>query len=427
MTRHIWVLVHRYAGLLMAFLLIVIGLTGSIIVFNKELIAWFDPPPQITPQSTPLLDAYTLRERAQALVPHGMANILIFHRKPGDPFTTWIEPRIDPSTNQPYELELSSLSLDPYSGTELKREKADGNIWPITQKNIMTLINRLHYQLAIPGVIGTYLFGIVALVWFIDCFVSAFLTFPVSVRRKSSSPPAPVPRGGEGRRNWLARWWNPAWLVKWKGSAYRINFDLHRAGGLWVWIMLLALAWSGVGFNLSEEVYNPVMKAAFGMPDQYGSSLPVLDKPRPDPALSWPQAHAIAKLLMTEQERLLHFQVQREEALTYQPDKGVYLYYVRSDRDLTDDGAATVLFFDDHGKFINLSLPTGQNAGSTIHTWIFALHMAQIWGLPFRIFVTCVGILVVMLSVTGVYIWLKKRKARRLSRSRNVPLAIETP
>ncbi len=420
MTRHFWVLVHRYAGLFMAFFLIVIGLTGSIIVFNPELYDWLDPQPKVEPRAAPILDAYTLRERAQALVPHGMVNVLSFHIKPGDPYVAGIEPRIDPASGKPYELDVSTLYLDPYTGALLKRDNYAGDIWPITRQNLMPLINRLHYQMALPGSIGSYLFGIVALVWTIDCVVSAYLTFPVGVRRrKAGEPSAPAKK----QRNWLARWWNPAWLVKWNGSAYRVNFDLHRAGGLWVWIMLLALAWSSVGFNLNEEVYNPVMKAVFNMPDPYGSSLPKLDRPRADPALDWRTAHEAARKLMAEQAQHLGFKVEREDLLMYRSDQGVFLYVVRSDRDLLDEGASTTLLFDDMGKFLSVTLPTGQNAGSTIHTWIFALHMAQIWGLPFRIFVTCMGILIIMLSVTGVYIWLKKRKARRLSQERQLQQA----
>lgn len=419
MTRHFWVLFHRYAGLFMAFFLIVIGLTGSIIVFNPELNNWLDPPPVVTPQTAPMLDANTLRERAQALVPHGIVNSLILYLKPDEPYRAWVEPRIDPATGKPYELDLSVLMLDPYTGAELKREKDNGDIWPITSKNIMALINELHYQMALPGMIGTWLFGIVALVWTLDCFVSGYLTFPMRVRRKLPLSPDPSPSGGEGRKSWLSRWWNPAWLVKWNGSAYRINFDLHRAGGLWVWVMLLALAWSSVGFNLGEQIYQPVMKAAFNMPNPYGD-IPNLAKQRPEPALSWNEAHAIAQRLMAEQAKLNGFTVLREEQLAYQSDKGVFFYVVHSDRDLIDAGGSTYLIFDGNsGQFAGLSVPTGQNAGSTIHTWIFALHMAKIWGLPFRIFVTCVGILIAMLSVTGMVIWLKKRRARQLSKQKH--------
>jgi len=37
MTRGFWVLAHRYAGLFMAFFLIVAGLTGSILAFDGEI------------------------------------------------------------------------------------------------------------------------------------------------------------------------------------------------------------------------------------------------------------------------------------------------------------------------------------------------------------------------------------------------------
>jgi uncharacterized iron-regulated membrane protein len=36
-TRRFWVLVHRYAGLFMAFFLSVAGLTGSILAFDGEI------------------------------------------------------------------------------------------------------------------------------------------------------------------------------------------------------------------------------------------------------------------------------------------------------------------------------------------------------------------------------------------------------
>jgi uncharacterized iron-regulated membrane protein len=422
MTRHFWVLVHRYAGLFMAFFLIIIGLTGSIIVFNPELFNWFNPPPVVVPQSTPMLDGFTLRERAEALVPQARVNNVSLHLKPDEPYTAAFEPRIDPATSKPYELDLSVLMLDPYTGAELKREKYSDDIFPITQKNIMQLINRLHYQMALPGSVGSYLFGIVALVWTIDCFVSAYLTFPMSVRRrevnKSTSTQAP-------RKSWWSRW-KPAWLVKWGGSAYRINFDLHRAGGLWVWIMLLALAWSSVGFNLGEQIYQPVMKAAFNMPDPF-EKLPVLKEPQPKPVLGWSEAYSIAQRLMGEQAKIYDFHVQYEDSFSYMADRGAYYYAVRSDHDLMDIGASTFLLFDGNtGKFAELSLPTGQNAGSTINSWIFALHMAMIWGLPFKIFVTVVGMLIAMLSITGVYIWLKKRNARKFSQEKRARLEAET-
>jgi uncharacterized iron-regulated membrane protein len=42
-----------------------------------------------------------------------------------------------------------------------------------------------------------------------------------------------------------------------------------------------------------------------------------------------------------------------------------------------------------------------------------ALHMAQVFGWPYRLFVALLGVAVAMLSVTGVLIWLKKKRARQ--------------
>jgi uncharacterized iron-regulated membrane protein len=41
--------------------------------------------------------------------------------------------------------------------------------------------------------------------------------------------------------------------------------------------------------------------------------------------------------------------------------------------------------------------------------------MAALWGIPFKAFMTLLGMAVAMLSVTGVVIWLRKRRARALS------------
>jgi uncharacterized iron-regulated membrane protein len=61
-------------------------------------------------------------------------------------------------------------------------------------------------------------------------------------------------------------------------------------------------------------------------------------------------------------------------------------------------------------------MPTGDYSGVTIKTWLFYLHMASIWGLPYKLFVCFMGLVITMLSVTGIYIWLKKLRVVRFNR-----------
>lgn len=94
---------------------------------------------------------------------------------------------------------------------------------------------------------------------------------------------------------------------------------------------------------------------------------------------------------------------------------GVYAYSVRSSRDIQDTQGVSWVFFDaDTGELKLLLLPTGQHAGNTMTSWLFALHEANVFGFPYRIIVCLLELAIVILSVTGIVIWLKKRQARSL-------------
>ena len=456
MTRHFWVLVHRYAGLYMAFFLTVAGLTGSVLAFYHELDGWLSPARhQVIVQNQPMLDGFTLREKALALEPHAQNNFVSFNRQPGQVYEAFVTPLTDPATNKPYELGVNSIRLNPYNGELIEFGKDEG-YWPLTRRNILSFIYALHYSLAL-GEVGVWLFGIAALIWTVDCFVGFYLTLPG--RRKSTDASYQqshhagrdcrhpgdrdfdqefIPQDWvtaisagttdkELRRSFWSRW-AVAWKIKWPASIYRINFDLHRAGGLWTWVMLFVFAWSSVYFNLRTQVYQPVMTALFDLPDLGNLPIANLPEPRPEHSIDWRTAQAIGQRLITEQAQLYDFQVTGEEALMYMPEKGLFGYVVKSDRDVNDENGSTVVYFDGNsGAFVSLLTPSGQNAGLTLTMWLVTLHMANIWGLPFQIFVCLMGFVVAMLSSTGVYIWLKKRRARclsleRQSKLKNAPL-----
>jgi uncharacterized iron-regulated membrane protein len=123
--------------------------------------------------------------------------------------------------------------------------------------------------------------------------------------------------------------------------------------------------------------------------------------------------------MMAEESRRNGFAIESELFLSYEPARNLITYTVRSNRDLTDRGGATRVAFDGStGSLVSMVIPRGQNAGTTLDSWIFALHTAGVWGNPYRIFLAIVGIVITVLSGTGVYIWWRKLSARRWSRSR---------
>ena len=414
-TRHFWVLAHRYAGLYLTFWLLVAGASGSLLAFYNELEAWLNPGIfTVAVQDKPLLDAFTLTEKAQMIEPGAKFDYIAFQDvKPDRTFIAYAEAKIDPATKKPYELGFESLVLNPYTGAEIRRTAAR-SYWPLGRENIMGFIYALHYKLALPGEWGMWLFGIAAVIWTFDCFVGFYLTLPMRRKTKVSVVKGRVTKGSVGKSSGYFTRWKPAWLIRWQSSAYKINFDLHRAGGLWVWAMLFVFAWSSVQFNLRDQVYNPVMKTVFGMVDAE-AGLPEFDPPLESVRLDVRAAHVLGRQYMAAQAAQHGFTVARESSLHLQRDRGTYRYSVFSSRDVNQKNGSTAVIIDANtGAFKSLSLPSGQNGATTFTSWITTLHMGKIWGLPMQIFVCAMGLLIVMLSITGLVIWLKKRKLRVL-------------
>lgn len=348
-----------------------------------------------------MLDPLVLRQRVQALHPEAYVAMAYLRQEPGHAAVVRLFGLPDPITGELAEPSNDQVFVNPYTGEVLgKRMWGD-----ITQgvKNLIPFIYRLHYSLAL-GAVGDTLMGLVALLWLLDCFAGAYLTFPT---RQRTQAPSSI-------RLWLTRWW-PAWKARLRGGAYKLNFDLHRAGSLWAWAMLFVLAWSSVAFNLNDEIYDPVMRTLF----VHQADLESLPRPQRlslTPELGWDRARETGRKLMAEQANTRGFTVLDEILLAHDPRSGphgTYRYQVRSSRDLDDRWGSTQVIFDaDTGELLRVWLPTGAANGDTIRTWLINLHRASLWGTPFRLFMSGVGLIVVMLSITGVIIWWRKRSAR---------------
>jgi uncharacterized iron-regulated membrane protein len=421
MNRRFWVLLHRYAGLSMALFLIIIGLTGSILAFYQEIDDWLNPlsslrHTRIAVQGKPLLDPFDLCDRALKLAPNARITSVDLNLKPDDAYTVNLEPRTDPATGKPYPLGFSFLKLNPYTGAEVEgsrevQKDQQAGYFPLTRNNALDFIYALHCQLAL-GETGALLFGIIAVTWTLDCFVGFYLTLP----KRRLKPLAAIDQA-VAYANKPSFWqrWKPAWQIKRNASAFRLNYDLHRAFGLWTWTILFIFSWSSVMFML-PEVYEPVMKVFFETaPEQSQSQEPIAS--RFVPIAEFRKAHIIGKRLMAEQAKRHSFTVHQESLLIYDDATGLFDYYVTSDRNVSQSGQTAVTFNADTGALLKLDPPTtGELSGVTVQYWLTVLHMASVWGLPYKLIICFMGLVTAMLSVTGIYIWYKKHRAARLKR-----------
>ncbi|MGC2165676.1 MAG: PepSY-associated TM helix domain-containing protein [Gallionella sp.] len=424
MSRHFWVLIHRYAGLCMAVFLLVVGLTGSVLAFYHELDDWLNPDrDRIEVQSRPLLTPLELRDRALALVPGTQNRFVDFQVERNRSYAVGLEPDIDPVTGVAKTLGNSTIKLNPYSGVEISRDNSQfrsQSFWPLTHKNVLEFIYMLHMQLAL-GETGGFILGITALVWFIDCFIALYLTLPA---RKLSvvADDSISERGDHQVHRSLGSSWAVAWKIKWPASPFRLNFDLHRAGGLWTWVLLFMFAWSSGTFNL-PQVFHPLNNYFFERPEDVHPQ--PNQKPQPEPKVDYRTAHAIGERLMAEQAQRYGFKVAAEYYLAYSPDTGLFTYSVNGDELFGKQDGTFIQFDAVEAKVVRLYMPSGLHPGITLQNWLSALHMATIGGRPYQILVCVMGLVITMLSVTGIYIWLKKRNARRISLEKRTQLEVE--
>ncbi|MFZ5526791.1 MAG: PepSY-associated TM helix domain-containing protein [Pseudomonadota bacterium] len=386
LTRQAAVRLHRWAGLAMAGFLVVVSLTGALLAFREELEGWLAPELHLAlpdAAAPALLDPFTLRATVEQALPAGTR-------------VDTVQLRVQPGRTVVLRASGPALAADevfvnPYNGRIQGTRNSHANSLAPTQ--LMPFVFKLHHSLALPGQWGTWLLGLVSLVWTIDCFVGAWLTWP-------RARPA-LPR------------WGQAWRVKWRAGWQRANHDLHRAGGLWLWAVLLMFAWSSVMFNLRDPVYQPVMALAFDFDDSWGS-VPARPAPIRQPRLDWLAAHHAARQAMQAMASRHGFTIHTEERLMLNRGKGVYIYMVHSSLDLRATIGNTAVMIDaDTGAWRGQWLPTGGPAGNTVSNWLGALHMAHVGGLPWRIAVGASGLLVCGLSVTGVLLWWVKARARR--------------
>ena len=390
--RAVLVLLHRWFGLAAALFLFIAGVTGAVISWDHELDSWLNPQLYDSDTIGTPMPALELAARVETADPRARVTYLPLATEPGHALQIFVSPRVDPQTGKLYDLSYNQLALDPVTG-EIQGRRFWGAI-SLTRENLLPFLYKLHYSMHIPagnGIEwGMWLMGIIGIVWVLDCFIALWLSFP-----KLSS-------------------WRKSLAFRWTGGGHRLNFDLHRSGGVWVWLLLLVLAVTSVSMNLNTEVVRPIVSWFSTLsPSPFDSRTPRLAEQAPQPKMTASQIISIAR----HDAKQRGWQ-QPAGGLFYSPEYDVYgVGFFAAGNDHGDGGLGNPwLYFDaQDGRAAGADIPGIGTAGDIFMQSMFPLHSGRIIGLPGRIMVSLMGLIVAMLSVTGVIIWVRKRRARAAS------------
>lgn len=399
------VILHRWFGLGVAIFLFISGATGALISFDHELDAVLNPDLFHAHSGETVqrqIPGPELARSIEAADPRLRIGYVMTEVEPGHTSMMSVEGTIDPATGKPYELGFNQIGVDPVTG-KIQAKRQWGEI-SLSRENLLPFLYKLHYSMHIPEVsgieLGIWFMGIIAIVWVLDCFIALYLSFP----------------------NW--RSWRKSFAFRWKAGGTKLTFDLHRSGGVWVWLLLLVLAITSVSMNLTDKVVRPLLST-----------------------VSTLSTDAFASRTMNPPEKPILAQVTRDEVIALaraegdkrgwkEPVGGVFyasafgLYgvgFFQPGNDHGDVGLGNAwLYFDgQNGKFVSDRVPGTGSAGDIFLQLQFPLHSGRIAGLPGRIVLSFLGVVVAMLSVTGVIIWVRKRRARLATRS--APAASASP
>lgn len=420
--RPLAVLAHRWVGLTIAAFLFLAGITGAVISWDHELDDLLNPHLHAVAgheqgQAQPSLN---LVREVEARDPRVQVTYVPLAPEPGESLAFFVQPRVDPATGRLFDLDYNQVFLDPTTGADLGRREW-GAAWPITRETVVSFLYKLHYSLHIPEMWGIdrwglWLMGGIAVLWTIDTFVGFYLTLPL---RRAPNPGRPAAVERQLARGWWARW-KPAWTIKTSGSAYRVTFDLHRALSLWTWALLFVLAFTAFSLNLYREVFLPAMSLVSQVtPTPLDQRTPAA----PHQPIE-PRVHFAQILEQARDEAGKRGWTTPVGAVSYNRDVGVYsvlLFEPGEDHGAAGVGPAAMYYDGGDGRLLGDRQPWVGTAADIFVQAQFPIHSGRILGLPGRILISIMGLVVAMLSVSGVVIWWRKRAARLSVRRKAVP------
>lgn len=306
----------------------------------------------------------------------------------------WVDWKADPATGVSPTPAYNQVFVDPTSGA-INGHRIYGTCC-LQRQNLIPFLHQLHSTLYVLGTTGPIILGIVAIAWMIDSIFGFYLT---------------LPKGAKGRAFWLK--WKTAWTIKKGAKTDRRTLDLHRAPGLWIWALLFITAISSLAVTLKHEVFEPAVNVFSSVTEPAYEARPMrAPKDVVIATLTFDDAVARATTAARAADIRADFWGAYDAA-----EMGVY-GVAFGDEANPGIGPSWIYLDSTDGRILDVIPSTGGTAGDVFTRMQLPLHTGNIGGLATRILMCAAGLTVVILSITGVLIWARKRRARVASDKR---------
>lgn len=388
--------VHLWAGLVFGTILVLQGLTGTVIGWRHELDAWLNPGLlRVAPPAGAIAGSEVRPAPAQvaAVMAHlvdtpgyGRPDTLFLPEVHGDVYVAWYRPE-KPDSRWTQGV-TRQVMVDP-ARLAILGERNWGEAG-LSRPLLMPTLFHLHRYLmageagkliiAVQGVALLLLTLTGIVVWWPKMTLSAFW-HAISVRRGSNWP--------------------------------KFNFQLHRAAGFYTAPVLLVLAVSGIYFNAPDWVTPAIRAVAPLSKNEKALNTSPKDAPRIDAGAAMAAAQA----------RYPEGRVSRI-GIPAKPDQP-YEVRVRQPGELRHGAGATRVSVDAGSAVVLRAIdPLTARGGDWFVSTLYPLHTGEAFGVAGRIVVSVAGLTPLLFFITGLVVWIK---FRRKPAKRKAPAAPAAP
>lgn len=378
--RKVLLKLHLYISLWLGLFLALAGLTGSLLVYDTSIDKWLNAETmQVVPgeQRLPIMDLIAAANNASPI--KVKPSYIALPEEPDEALIVRYPIKEPGKESKGMSHHFQEVMVNPYTGQVLgDRDRND---------SFMNIVIRLHANLLV-GSNGKLIMGITALLALILTMTGIYLWWPKFSKLKQ------------------------ALVIKRNASFTRFNFDLHKVVGIYTAIVMFAVSLSGVYFNL-PDVFKPVV-AYFSPLDGMSGMSAMMGGVKSEKDTGTTLTPEVVMALV--EAAYPGIQVQRLFFPTNAGDS--YRVSARQLDEVRSNGATTIWLDQYSGKFVKIRDPKTFVAGNAFINLQLPLHNGEILGTPGRLMVLVTGFAPLLLLVTGIIHWLKKRKAKRIHNAR---------
>ena len=372
--------IHRYIGLIVGMLFIIIGLSGSVLAFWQSIDEWLNAPLMVVQKSSQQPNAAyrslddMLKAAKNVITEGGVAEIIRLPRhSEAAVIISYSKSTVD------HKMDFYDIFVNPYTATvngQRLRHSADSEfVQPFTY-----LMRSLHYTLFL-GRNNSQVVGIPALFLFLSMFVGLVLWWP--------------------RNNQ----WRKALTIKQKSSVERLTYDLHKTVGIYFGGILIVIMFTGIALIFSTQTRSIVtLFSAVKMPFHKLKlqSEPIVG----EQPLDIDTVVSIANQLYPDGKL--------QSIILPKTTTDVYRIGKHADEEVNQAFTKRVVTIDQYsGKILDIQDPQHFSGGEIFISWLYPLHSGEAFGNVGRVIAFVMGFVPLVLFITGFIRWQQKRKAVR--------------